>query len=257
MSEQHDSQTKARRPGPAPSSVSFKFDPSKGGLMKCKDEQRDVHLNVKSKKLDSSGSASSSVSLSSDKSKGGQIDFKGGQHVKSKRLDSSGSASSSVSLKSDISKGGLIDFKDGQQSFDQKPAGLDSSGSESLSICENFRDDRSMGKPYYFKGGQIYDHPRVPSSKVSIGQSAQKHQKHLDSIFMKLEENITSFVKKELKKIRRALSSDHPEFVDSQKEDEDKEQRKSREAFLKITQHFLRKMKQEELADCLQSSKRV
>ena len=37
---------------------------------------------------------------------------------------------------------------------------------------------------------------------------------------------------------------------------EDEEQRKSsREAFLKITQHFLRRMMQAELADRLQSSK--
>lgn len=39
-------------------------------------------------------------------------------------------------------------------------------------------------------------------------------------------------------------------------DDEDEEQiRSSKEAFLKITLHFLQKMKQEELADCLESSK--
>ncbi|TDH14471.1 hypothetical protein EPR50_G00045460 [Perca flavescens] len=65
-----------------------------------------------------------------------------------------------------------------------------------------------------------------------------------------LEENIVTFVKNELKKIQKVLSPDYPE---SQREDEDEEQRSSREAFLKITLHFLRKMKQDELADCLQS----
>ncbi|KAL7369701.1 hypothetical protein ABVT39_005998 [Epinephelus coioides] len=77
---------------------------------------------------------------------------------------------------------------------------------------------------------------------------------------MLLEENILTFVKNELKKIQKVLSPDYPECLESQREDEevlegeDEEQRRSsREAFLKITLHFLRRMKQEELADCLQS----
>ncbi|XP_073351654.1 protein NLRC3-like [Pagrus major] len=76
----------------------------------------------------------------------------------------------------------------------------------------------------------------------------------------RLEENIVTFVKNELKKVQKVLSSDSPEYLESQREDEevldgkDEEQRRSsREAFLKITLHFLRRMKQEELADCLQS----
>ncbi|KAI3363972.1 hypothetical protein L3Q82_001570 [Scortum barcoo] len=40
-------------------------------------------------------------------------------------------------------------------------------------------------------------------SEVPIGQSVQQHQTHLDSIFKLLEENMLSFVKKELKKIQR------------------------------------------------------
>uniref|UniRef100_A0A7N6AZP2 B30.2/SPRY domain-containing protein n=1 Tax=Anabas testudineus TaxID=64144 RepID=A0A7N6AZP2_ANATE len=77
---------------------------------------------------------------------------------------------------------------------------------------------------------------------------------------MMLEENIVTFVKNELKKIQRVLSPDYPQCLESQREDEevldgeDEEQRwSSREAFLKITLNFLRRMKQEELADCLQS----
>ncbi|XP_075950455.1 protein NLRC3-like [Anarhichas minor] len=77
---------------------------------------------------------------------------------------------------------------------------------------------------------------------------------------MLLEENILTFVKNELKKIQKVVSSDYPECLESQREDEevldgeDEEQRRSsREAFEKITLHFLRRMKQEELADCLQS----
>ncbi|XP_032366294.1 NLR family CARD domain-containing protein 3 isoform X6 [Etheostoma spectabile] len=81
---------------------------------------------------------------------------------------------------------------------------------------------------------------------------------------MLLEENIVTFVRKELEKIPKVLCPDYPECLESQKEDEevlegeDEEQRRSsREAFLKITLHFLRRMKQEKLADRLQSKTSV
>ncbi|CAI5677862.1 unnamed protein product [Oreochromis niloticus] len=84
------------------------------------------------------------------------------------------------------------------------------------------------------------------SSEVPSGQSAQQHQTQLDSIFMLLEDNIITFVKNELKKIQKVLSQDYPECLESQRSS-------SREAFVKITVDFLRRMKQEELADRLQS----
>ncbi|XP_032426574.1 NACHT, LRR and PYD domains-containing protein 4E-like [Xiphophorus hellerii] len=76
---------------------------------------------------------------------------------------------------------------------------------------------------------------------------------------MLLEDNIVTFVKKELKKIQKDLSPDYPEHSESQRDDDvleadDEEQRRSsREAVMKITLNFLRRMKQEKLADCLQS----
>uniref|UniRef100_A0A8D0CVJ7 Uncharacterized protein n=1 Tax=Sander lucioperca TaxID=283035 RepID=A0A8D0CVJ7_SANLU len=90
------------------------------------------------------------------------------------------------------------------------------------------------------------------SSEVPSGQSAQQHQTHTDSTFMLLEKTIVTFVKNELKKIQKVLSPDYPECSESQREGEDEEQRRSREAFMKITLHFLRRMKQDELADRLQ-----
>ncbi|XP_071323688.1 NLR family CARD domain-containing protein 3-like isoform X9 [Trachinotus anak] len=102
------------------------------------------------------------------------------------------------------------------------------------------------------------------SSEVHSDQSAQQHQPDLDSIFKLLEENIVTFVKNELKRVQRILRPDYPECLESQREDEevlyseDEEQRRSsREAFLKITLNFLRRLKQEELADCLQSRTRA
>ena len=71
-------------------------------------------------------------------------------------------------------------------------------------------------------------------------------------------------MKNELKRVQRSLSPDDPECLESQSEDEEvldgeeeEQRRSSREAFLKITVHFLRRMKQEELAERLQSSKRI
>uniref|UniRef100_A0A3B3DKI9 B30.2/SPRY domain-containing protein n=1 Tax=Oryzias melastigma TaxID=30732 RepID=A0A3B3DKI9_ORYME len=68
-----------------------------------------------------------------------------------------------------------------------------------------------------------------------------------------LEDNIVTFVKKELKKIQKILS----QREDEELEDEDEEQRSSRESLMKITENFLRRMKQKELADRLQNSKRI
>ncbi|XP_075933044.1 protein NLRC3-like [Anarhichas minor] len=124
------------------------------------------------------------------------------------------------------------------------------------------KSDRSKGRLIHFKDGRHSYDPEEDqeSSEVPRGRSAQQHQTHLDSIFMLLEENIVTFVKNELKKIQKVVSSDYPVCLESQREDEevldgeDEEQRRSsREAFVKITLHFLRRMKQEELADCLQS----
>ncbi|MEQ2301622.1 hypothetical protein AMECASPLE_038038, partial [Ameca splendens] len=77
---------------------------------------------------------------------------------------------------------------------------------------------------------------------------------------MLLEDNIVTFVKKELKKIQKVLRPDDPECSESQRDDEevlegedDEQRRGSRELLLKITLDFLRRMKQEELADRLQS----
>ncbi|XP_078786362.1 protein NLRC3-like [Oryzias latipes] len=88
------------------------------------------------------------------------------------------------------------------------------------------------------------------SSETPSGPSVQQHQTQLDSIFLLLEDNIVTFVKKELKKIQKLLSHREEE---EELEAEDEEQRSSRESVMKITVNFLRKMKQEELADGLQS----
>ncbi|XP_026016626.1 uncharacterized protein LOC113017733 [Astatotilapia calliptera] len=120
--------------------------------------------------------------------------------------------------------------------------------------CMSLRSKQSKRDPIEFKhhGSAAY---RVDqeSSEVPRGHSAQQHQTQLDSIFMLLEDNIISFVKKELKKIQKVLSPGYPECLESQREEEEEEQRRSsREAFVKITLDFMRTMKLDELADRLQ-----
>lgn len=83
----------------------------------------------------------------------------------------------------------------------------------------------------------------------------------ISSPFQLLEENIITFVKNELKGFKKLLNS---KWLEKNKEEEamidneEKEHRRSsREAFLKISLNFLRRMKQDKLADSLQSSKRL
>ncbi|XP_033181886.1 LOW QUALITY PROTEIN: NLR family CARD domain-containing protein 3-like [Anabas testudineus] len=168
---------------------------------------------------------------------------------------------SCVSLKSGWSNDHLIDFKE-QQPANRICDKLDSAETEPESSCVSFKSDWSNDHLIDFTGQLPSAAKGVDqeSSEVPSGQSAQHHPTQLDSIFLLLEENIVTFVKNELKKIQKVLSPDYPELSEIQREDEevldseDEEQRRSsRESFLKITINFLRRMNQDELADCLQS----
>ncbi|KAM3613253.1 uncharacterized protein V6R79_023025 [Siganus canaliculatus] len=181
--------------------------------------------------------------------------------TKAQRLDSaaagSGSGPSCESVSSDWSKEIIVHFKDGRQSDDQQIQHerqvYTGPGPGSGPSCVSFSSDWSKEIPLHFSGGQSPEDQRVDeqSFQVPSGQSAQQHHTQLDSIFLLLEENMLSFVRKELKKMHKLLSPDESQREDEEADDE--EQRSSRETFLKITLHFLRRMKQEELADCLQS----
>uniref|UniRef100_A0A669EQU2 NLR family CARD domain-containing protein 3-like n=1 Tax=Oreochromis niloticus TaxID=8128 RepID=A0A669EQU2_ORENI len=149
---------------------------------------------------------------------------------------------SSVSLQSDGSKDANIYFKSGVC----RPAERGQRSQSAGSSCPSVRSDRSKGRPPDFSPSWFLHRVDQQSSEVPSGQSAQQHQTQLDSIFMLLEDNIITFVKNELKKIQKVLSPDYPECLESQRSS-------SREAFVKITVNFLRRMKQKELADRLQS----
>ncbi|KAL4007660.1 hypothetical protein ACER0C_001512 [Sarotherodon galilaeus] len=96
----------------------------------------------------------------------------------------------------------------------------DGAGS-AASSCVSVRSDRSKGIPLNFSNEPAATIVEQERAEVSTGQSAQQHQTHLDSVVMRLEDNITMFVKNELKKIQKLLSPDHPETLKSQMEDEE------------------------------------
>ncbi|XP_067463076.1 NLR family CARD domain-containing protein 3-like [Thunnus thynnus] len=178
------------------------------------------------------------------------------QRMQQQRADSP--EPSCVSMKSDWSMDRPIMFNIGQPADGRMQQQRTDSPEPS---CVSMKSNWSMDPPFNFDIGQPADgRVQQQSSEVPSDQSAQQHQTHLDSIFMLLEENIVTFVKNELKRVQRVLSTDYPECLESQSEgeevldsEEEEQRRGSREAFLKITVHFLRRLKQEELADRLQT----
>ncbi|KAM9345260.1 NLR family CARD domain-containing protein 3-like [Symphorus nematophorus] len=158
-------------------------------------------------------------------------------------------------MKSDWSVDRAINFKDGSHSI-KKRIHQSAACPEPEPSCVSMKSDWSVDRAINFKDGS---HSTEQRDDQESGQSAQQHE-HLDSIFTLLEENIVTFVKNELKTFKKVLSSDYPEYLECLREDEEaldgeeeKQRRSSREAFVKITLHFLRRMNQEKLADCLQS----
>ncbi|XP_008300375.1 NACHT, LRR and PYD domains-containing protein 3-like [Stegastes partitus] len=130
-------------------------------------------------------------------------------------------------------------------------------GSGPGSSCESCKSDGSKNIIFEFKEAQSSAAKRVDEENSEVPSVQSDQQQDLDAIFMLLEENMVTFVKNELKKIQKVLSPDYPECSESQRKDEvlegdDEEQRSSREMFHQITVFFLRRMKQEKLADRLQ-----
>ncbi|XP_070782229.1 NLR family CARD domain-containing protein 3-like [Enoplosus armatus] len=179
------------------------------------------------------------------------------QRIHHQRPDSPGP--SCVSMKSDRSMDRPTVFRDGRRSslkqiriHHQRPDSPEPS-------CVSMKSDRSMTRPTVFRDGHRSADLRLyqQSSELLSGQSVQKHQTDLDSIFLLLEDNIVSFVKRELKKFQRVLScfqsQSQSEGEDELVDGDEEQRRSSREAFLKITLDVLRRMKQEGLADRLQS----
>nr|XP_043871652.1 NACHT, LRR and PYD domains-containing protein 3-like [Solea senegalensis] len=224
--------------------------PSKTTLCEEHEGQRRIHQQRPDSAGPGPGPGPSCVSMKSDWSMYEPLNFKQEQRrIHQQRPDSArpGPGPSCVSMKSDWSMAQPVNFKQEQRTIHQQ--GPDSAGPGPGPSCVSMKSDLSIGRYINFKDGQKHGELIVDQQKTEVlsGQSVQQHGADLDSIFKLLEENIICFVKNELKKIHKVLDTDHTEVSESQREDE--EQRSSREAFLKITGDFLRRMKQEKLAD--------
>ncbi|XP_035772068.1 NACHT, LRR and PYD domains-containing protein 3-like [Neolamprologus brichardi] len=122
--------------------------------------------------------------------------------------------------------------------------------------CVSLKSDQSKDAIFNFKGTKSAAAAAEEADQESLHHN-QQHQTDLDSIFKRLEENIIMFVKNELKKMQKDMNPDYSECQRDEEElldsEEEKQRRSSREAFLKLAVNFLRMMKQEELADFLES----
>ncbi|KAM9766921.1 uncharacterized protein ACNS7B_017618 [Menidia menidia] len=198
------------------------------------------------------GPGPSCMSIKSDQSVGRFIDFKSDQSPSDNRFfeispsgfesdpgpgPGPGKGPSSVSMKSDHSVDRFIDFKSVQHPPEKRRK------------VENPDQRCLLQKKVSTLGKHSFVRPRTAQQNSEAPSGSQ-----LDSIFRLLEENMVAFVKEELKEIQKLLSPDSPPGSESQGKAEDAEQRSSREEVMKITVHFLRRMKQQELAERLLSN---
>ncbi|XP_075994115.1 NACHT, LRR and PYD domains-containing protein 3-like [Genypterus blacodes] len=248
--EERVHQQRANSPGP--SCMSMKSDWSKGQPMKFSDGQKSAEERVHQQRADSP--VPSCVSMKSDRSMGQPVKFSDGQKSAEERVHQQRADSpvpSGVSMKSDRSMGQPVKFSDGQKSAEERVH--QQRADSPVPSCVSMKSDWSMGQPVKFSVGQKSAEERVhlKQSEVSSGGCVQQHPADQDSIFRLLEENMVRFVKDELKHFQKVLTTDYQQRLESLSEDE--EQRSMREALVKLTVRFLRRMKQEELADSLHS----
>ncbi|XP_067084637.1 protein NLRC3-like isoform X4 [Osmerus mordax] len=164
-------------------------------------------------------------------------------------------------MKSDWSMNQPIKFSDGGGPSNEEGMRQQRPASPAPS-CVSMKSDWSMNQPIKFSDGGGPSNEEGDQQEKS--ESDQSHHEDLSSIFTVLEETVIRFVKKELKRMKRILSSDFPEGLESQREDQEvvdpeyqKQESSAREGALKITLHVLRNMNHKELADTLEKNERA
>ncbi|KAM4730038.1 NLR family CARD domain-containing protein 3-like isoform 1-T2 [Anableps anableps] len=269
-----ESQSKGQRihqrpePEPEPSCVSFKSNGSKHRPIDFKSPGPPPSERFHQRRRPEPEPEPSCVSFKSNWSKDEILNFKSpgpppSERFHQRRRPEPEPEPSCVSFKSNFSKDQIINFKSPGPPPSERFHQRRRPEPEPEPSCVSFKSNWSKDDIIDFKSPGPPPSERVDqqSSEVPSGPSAQQHQTQLDSIFMLLEDNIVTFVKNELKKIQKVLSPGDPECSESQRDDDEemlegedeKQRRSSREAVMKITLNFLRRMKQEELADRLQS----
>ncbi|KAK0153459.1 NLR family CARD domain-containing protein 3 [Merluccius polli] len=245
-----------RADSPGPSCVSMKSDWSMDHPVSFKDGNQSVEKRrVQQERADSPGP--SCVSMKSDWSMDHPVSFKDGnqsvekRRVQQERADSPGP--SCVSMKSDWSMDHHDTFKDGHQSVDkrrhQERSKVPSAQSvqqyptELIQVCKAGRESRT-------DASDVLSEFRVKFSLMFV-------------LLQRAEEDAHAFLDKELKKLWRGHFPDYPQCSESQREEEEEvvdgeeeeQRRRAIEGVRDITVLCLKQLKQEELADSLQSSK--
>ncbi|CAL8249264.1 unnamed protein product [Merluccius merluccius] len=125
--------------------------------------------------------------------------------------------------------------------------------------CVSMKSDRSMDEPARFKDGNQSVEKRTDASDV-LSEFRVKFSL-MFVLLQRAEENAHAFLDKELKKLWRAHFPDYPQCSESQREEdkevldgeEEEQRRRAIEGVVDITVLCLKQLKQEELADFLQS----
>ncbi|XP_070778898.1 NACHT, LRR and PYD domains-containing protein 3-like [Enoplosus armatus] len=160
---------------------------------------------------------------------------------------------SCVSMESSHSIDEPFNFRDGDHPTAQRVQ--QEEPDSSAPACVSIKSDRSMMLPLVFKHERRSSKQRVHQerSEGTTGHSDnESNETDVASTFMLLEENIITFVKTVLKKFQGILSPDYPECEEAMDDEEEEQMKSSQQALLKITLHFLRRLRQDELADSLQ-----
>ncbi|XP_073721455.1 NACHT, LRR and PYD domains-containing protein 3 isoform X2 [Misgurnus anguillicaudatus] len=198
------------------------------------------------KQSDRSGSCvSSSVSIKSDHSKGDLPNFSEDKPTATKRDRPGSPVFSSVSIKSDHSKGDLPNFSEETPTAtksNQRPVTSVNIGSE-INRWKALKEQRGI-KSDEELATFLINRLQYETSEADI----QNCEDDLPWIFKDLEYEINTFQKKELERFQKILRNEM--LQDLVKDYKDRNQ--IREAFLDITLHFLRCLKQDEHADKLE-----
>ncbi|XP_062397889.1 NACHT, LRR and PYD domains-containing protein 12-like isoform X2 [Sardina pilchardus] len=197
--------------------------------------------------------APSCVSMKSHQSKDEDPNFReGGSHPEARPVDkrTHSPAPSCVSMKSDNSKGGVPNFREGGSHPEARP-------DSPAPSCVSMKSDNSKGEVPNFREGGSHPDPSIQQEEQTIHPTLSKvYQKDLSTLFKKLEEKVMTFMKTELKRLKKLLSHDYPESPCDEEEDEE-DQRDARDGALKIAVHILRNMSQEILAQQLEKYGRL
>ncbi|XP_062397875.1 NACHT, LRR and PYD domains-containing protein 3-like [Sardina pilchardus] len=154
-------------------------------------------------------------------------------------------APSCVSMKSDDSKGEVPNFGEGGSHPEARP-------DSPAPSCVSMKSDDSKGEVPNFREGGSHPDPSILQDEKTINPTLSKvYHEDLSTLFKKLEEKVMTFMKTELKRLKKLLSHDYPESPCDEEEDEE-DQRDARDGALKIAVHILRNMSQEILAQQLE-----